>query len=690
MKIRSIKISNILSFEYKDDIDLCESIVFNKNVNILIGPNGVGKSNFLEIINQIFKRILFKQPDFDFDTISKHENNPADTSLNQTLDLTRRSVSHLKKNKYSSSKIKKIKIEILLNDNDVSNLKFIHSNADKINDILNKYSRIKLNFDGKIIFDDIEKIKSLTLILEDKEDTNIFSISELSGSTAGTFITKYFEYFEFVQKIIFIANEREGESWSELKTSFVLIGCYRNYNSFSNSYSLSGYLVNAIRDVENKRKEENTKSADVAEPLVFEMVKKILSYRHSQLLFSEQLNAEGVSKKIKEEPLLTNINNLLKQLPLQLELNIVKKNPHDIVHQIFFIDLRDQKRIEVEELSAGQKSVLHFFFSIFGYDLSNGLLIIDEPELHLHPQIQEQYMLLIEKVALDNDMQFILATHSPIFVSRETINNVFRFSKATHFTHVSHPPIAASDQELVRILNYTNSSKIFFSKKVVLVEGESDEFFYRRFYEHLQKQNRGDDNIEFLAIKGKGAKELWFDFLQKFDVMTFFIGDWDNIIESGLLSNSELEKYKNNFRQQAFKGIDSGVFLQKNSKDRIILLENLKKYLEKNDPNLLSSLRDLIDYLTIRHLPCREIVEFINLNDRSTLASLNVQIESLYAQNRYYLKRGELEDYLGLRTKSLQDVIYFIENDFNSWLANTSFKSEVEEITQIFSDIIRK
>jgi DNA repair exonuclease SbcCD ATPase subunit len=61
MQIKSIKISNILSFEYKDNIDDCEKISFDTGLNILIGPNGAGKSNFLEILNQIFKTTLFKQ-----------------------------------------------------------------------------------------------------------------------------------------------------------------------------------------------------------------------------------------------------------------------------------------------------------------------------------------------------------------------------------------------------------------------------------------------------------------------------------------------------------------------------------------------------------------------------------------------------------------------------------------------------
>jgi predicted ATPase len=54
MKIRQIKISNIMSFPYVADLPNMEGIRFDEkegpDMNILIGANGSGKSNFIEII----------------------------------------------------------------------------------------------------------------------------------------------------------------------------------------------------------------------------------------------------------------------------------------------------------------------------------------------------------------------------------------------------------------------------------------------------------------------------------------------------------------------------------------------------------------------------------------------------------------------------------------------------------------
>jgi DNA repair exonuclease SbcCD ATPase subunit len=58
MKITSLQVSNILSFRYFEDIANAPKITFDKNLSILIGQNGSGKSTALEVINFIFRRVL--------------------------------------------------------------------------------------------------------------------------------------------------------------------------------------------------------------------------------------------------------------------------------------------------------------------------------------------------------------------------------------------------------------------------------------------------------------------------------------------------------------------------------------------------------------------------------------------------------------------------------------------------------
>ena len=74
MKIKSLQISNIWSFKYVEDIANAPKISFDKNFNILIGQNGAGKSTALEVINFIFRRVLFVPYNRNSDLYSQRTN----------------------------------------------------------------------------------------------------------------------------------------------------------------------------------------------------------------------------------------------------------------------------------------------------------------------------------------------------------------------------------------------------------------------------------------------------------------------------------------------------------------------------------------------------------------------------------------------------------------------------------------
>lgn len=96
------------------------------------------------------------------------------------------------------------------------------------------------------------------------------------------------------------------------------------------------------------------------------------------------------------------------------------------------------------------------------------------------------------------------------------------------------PNIETHDKELFKIINVTNNSSIFFSSKVILVEGETDEYFFRSLFERLLEEKFSKykpESIEFLKIGGKGNFKSWREFLNKFKVKNYFIGDLDNIKE---------------------------------------------------------------------------------------------------------------------------------------------------------------
>jgi len=54
--------------------------------------------------------------------------------------------------------------------------------------------------------------------------------------------------------------------------------------------------------------------------------------------------------------------------------------------------------LDFRDLSDGEQSLLSMIFTMYGYDLNHSMLIVDEPEIHFHPQMQRSFARMIEKI----------------------------------------------------------------------------------------------------------------------------------------------------------------------------------------------------------------------------------------------------------------------------------------------------
>jgi hypothetical protein len=72
---------------------------------------------------------------------------------------------------------------------------------------------------------------------------------------------------------------------------------------------------------------------------------------------------------------------------------------------------RDGTVVDLDELSAGEKQGVLFALTFRRLGLNHSIVLIDEPELHIHPRQQAAFLLLL--AALGSDNQIIAATSSP-------------------------------------------------------------------------------------------------------------------------------------------------------------------------------------------------------------------------------------------------------------------------------------
>ncbi len=79
----------------------------------------------------------------------------------------------------------------------------------------------------------------------------------------------------------------------------------------------------------------------------------------------------------------------------------------------------DETRAEaLKSLSAGQRLVAAIFTNIIGFVEEGSLLLIDEPETHLHPGLLSSVAAALEDVLGEYDSYAIIATHSPFLLQQ--------------------------------------------------------------------------------------------------------------------------------------------------------------------------------------------------------------------------------------------------------------------------------
>ncbi len=524
MKIDYLQISNILSFPYVDDVSQAEKLTFNNGLNIIIGENGSGKSTVLEIINFLFKRVIYRQYTVNQDLFSRRNSITADERRHVLLPANHQTYSgfRLDANWDSEQQQQTIRLAIRLDEIDQQNIENLRNHFVRLQHSASLYSTQSINDDGK------NRVEYVVDVLFNKTSQNFSVQFQGDGQDFGyTYLSEYHFFKEAIEIHNFI---NDTEHIPTLYESFTLISSYRNYHAFEPSISLKdSHPSQQIQEIRSQDYSRSLNTSDKSEPPVFGLVRLQVAEKHFSLISQSKTEKECEDEANNLEFIIA-INNRLKVVSLECKIRLIDLRTWQ--YKFEFYDTRRQKTIsDINSLSAGQKAIIHLVFEAYGRgDLKGGVVIIDEPEIHLHYQFQHEYLQVIADLNQDQNSQYILVTHSEALINSNTINSVRRFSLSREgHTKMFAPTLNTDQKSLIKILDNTRSTYAFFAKKVVLVEGDTDRYFFRAVI--LEKHKEKDQEIAVLNIGGKGEFKKWKDLFSNFGLSVSIISDLDYLID---------------------------------------------------------------------------------------------------------------------------------------------------------------
>jgi len=509
------------------------SIVINK-LMILIGENNAGKSNILKALDLFYQDSVrgINEEYFYF----KDQNQPISISL--TYD---RITEYEKNQKYLKH--------------------WIYNDSIKVKKVIE--------------WDDHAKKYKMTLSgWQAKPKEMIFDLSRFDEYKSG--IKEIVKdnrlpgYFKTSKGTVTQASYKEGvlRHTEERKVEFGNPGWIMNPGGYKEVFSdllPRFYLVPAVKDAQDESKTTQQTMlgkllSDLTNRIIsrnpkFEEVKKQIEGLKKYLNKSEEGEDSERLQEIKDfEKTLSSI--ICENMPgTKVGIEIITPELIDLFKDTRII-LDDALPTSIDSKGHGlQRALIFAYIRAYAKIIStieteeeiltrNFILAIEEPELYLHPNGQRKMMNVLRNISVKD--QILACTHSNFFVDMYDYQNIIIVNRdnsgPTNIFQVTEEIFKTEDKESRKRLKKTfrylslfdlSRSEMFFSKKVILVEGDTEKFILPFWASRLAQKDKKYDfssnNICVIECGGKTNIHIFMRVLNKFKIPYVVIHDIDPI-----------------------------------------------------------------------------------------------------------------------------------------------------------------
>jgi ABC-type cobalamin/Fe3+-siderophores transport system ATPase subunit len=157
--------------------------------------------------------------------------------------------------------------------------------------------------------------------------------------------------------------------------------------------------------------------------------------------------------------------------------------------------VENRRKYDIIAGGSGFHQVLTLLAFLYGYEPST--ILLDEPDAHLHVNLQRLLLDFFRKVSFERGIQFIIATHAEELIKGLDANRVVSL--------LSHNPIReSSTPELITAMAEVSNlevTRLRESPYVIYVEGDSDERILRAWARVLDEQ----EMLRKVYFKGMGG-----------------------------------------------------------------------------------------------------------------------------------------------------------------------------------------
>lgn len=447
MNITLIGISNYRNLDGTE-------VFLSPGMNFLVGDNDVGKSNFLDLLEILFNRRAFKRDDFYDDT------KPIQIKLSFTLDNEEIGVFEDYFDPTDSNKANFIAIQDSPDDliqfyrgeDYESNPIEVHSSVfHRINYI--KYNSLRSPKDELVINSDRGAGRFLNYLIRLSLEVGDKNSDVLNSTVLSPIIEKIDTTLTKIKplRMMGVGIFADQDNQEDLIARVLLLKTGNQFNIFKSGQGVQFSTL---------------------------IILSIL----------ERLIALKMEKRWKDNILITALSDIPKNdLDTFLQTNIILE---ESIQSMVSID-QDLAYINLENYSGMNESEkkIKRLFERKGVGIILGL---DEPEIHLHPYMQRSLIKYIDNILANKDRDFkdliynlldldelsgqtIVVSHSPNILL-DNYHYIVRFYKSENTIKSISGCQLHFDRQLEKhlLLNFTDIKEAFFSKCVIVVEGDTE------------------------------------------------------------------------------------------------------------------------------------------------------------------------------------------------------------------------